>query len=153
MTQDQINVILVILPITIPFIQFLLNKYFGRGKDKAEYSSDLLQIANDATEQLRKAREDVVETEERYQGVIDSIRKESEASLHSMREESAAKIKGLEGRIQDLERVTKLYNIRFDLITHPNIEIRNVEVKPMDDLSASQKLKAISQDDINKAKK
>jgi hypothetical protein len=150
MSQEQINVLLAALTITVPIVQFLLNKFFSHKKDNAEYGQDLLQIANDATEQLRKTRDDLTKTEDRYEEVIKSIRSEYQAVIKTMTIEADARHEGLKSRIAELERVTKMYTIKFDLITHPNVEIRNVEAKPRDDVSASQKLRAIKQDDINK---
>lgn len=43
-----------------------------------------------------------------------------------------------------------MYTIKFDLITHPNVEIRNVEATKRDDVSASQKLRAITKEDLEK---
>lgn len=150
MTQEQINVLLGAMTIAVPFLQFLLGKYFNQKKDSAEYGQDLLQIANDATDQLRKAREELSSTEDRYESVIKSLRDEYEAVIKSIRAEGDARHESLKNRIAELERVTKMYTIKFDLITHPNVEIKNVEAKPRDDVSASQKLRAITQDDINK---
>lgn len=144
MTQDQLNVILVILPIAIPFIQFLLTKYFGRGKDRTEYSSDLLEIANSATEALRKAREDQTKSEESYEKTIDTIRQEHAAAMASIRNEYDARHERLKSRILELEKVQKIYAIQFDLVTHPNLEVRNISARAMDDVTASQKMKAIS---------
>lgn len=144
MTQEQINVVLVILPIAIPFIQFLLNKYFSKNKDTVEYSSDLLKIANEATETLRKDREERTKAEESYEKVIASIRKEHDAAVTSIRQEYDGRHERLKARIAELERVQKVYAISFDLLTHPNVEIRNMQARAMDDVSASQKMKAIT---------
>jgi hypothetical protein len=150
MSQEQINVLLAAMTISVPFVQFLLTKYFSHKRDNAEYGQDLLQIANDATDQLRKTRDELTKTEDRYEEVIKSLRNEYEAVIKTIRAEADARHEGLKGRISELERVTKMYTIKFDLITHPNVEIKNIEAKPRDDVSASQKLRAITQDDINK---
>lgn len=145
MTQEQINVILVILPIAIPFVQFLLTKYFSKSKDTAEYSSDLLKIANDAAEALRKARGEQIQSEEAYEKTINAIRQEHVAAIASMRNEYDARHERLKSRITELEKVQKIYAIQFDLVTHPNLEVRNISARAMDDLTASQKLKSIQE--------
>lgn len=145
MSQEKLNVILVILPIAIPFIQFLLSKYFSRKKDTTEYSSDLLKIANDATEALRKSREDQIKSEDAYEKTIDTIRQEHAAALASIRNEYDARHERLKARITELEKVQKIYAIQFDLVTHPNLEVRNVSARAMDDVTASQKMKAINE--------
>jgi hypothetical protein len=144
MNQDQLNIILVILPIAIPFIQFLLTKYFGKNKDATEYGSDLLQIANNATDALRKAREDLTKSEDAYEKTIDTIRQEHAAALASIRNEYDARHERLKSRIVELEKVQKIYAIQFDLVTHPNLEVRNVSARAMDDVTASQKMKTIT---------
>lgn len=144
MTQEQINVILVILPIAIPFLQFLLNKYFSKSKDTVEYSSDLLKIANEATETLRKDREERTKSEEAYEKTIASIRKEHDAAVASIRQEYDSRHERLKSRILELERIQKVYAINFDLVTHPHVEIKNMQARAMDDVSASQKIKAIT---------
>lgn len=152
MTQEQINVVLIILPIAIPFIQFLLTKYFAKSKDTAEYSSDLLKITNDATEALRKDREERTKSEEAYEKTIASIRKEHDSALLSIRQEYDARHERLKSRIVELERVQKVYAISFDLLTHPNVEIRNMQARAMDDVSASQKIKAITPEQLQEKK-
>jgi vacuolar-type H+-ATPase subunit I/STV1 len=153
MTQEQINVILVLLPITIPFVQFLLTKYFSKPKDTAEYSSDLLKITNDATEALRKARDELNAVEEASEKTIAAIRREHEAAIASIRQEYDGRHERLKARILELERVQKVYAIQFDLVTHPNVEIRNMTARSMDDVSASQKIKAITEEDLKNFKK
>lgn len=145
MTQERLNIILVILPIAIPFIQFLLTKYFSKNKDTTEYSSDLLKIANDATDALRKSREDQIKSEDAYEKTIDTIRQEHAAALASIRNEYDARHERLKARITELEKVQKIYAVQFDLVTHPNLEIRNVSARAMDDVTASQKMKAINE--------
>lgn len=143
MTQEQINLLLATLALAIPFIQFLLTKYFGKNKDRIEYSSDLLEIANKATEALKKTREDLISSEAEYEKTVDAMQKGHTAALDALRAELTARINRQKARIEDLERVTKIYTITFDLVTHPNLEIKNSQVKAMDDTSASQKMKAI----------
>ncbi len=153
MTQDQINVILVILPIAIPFFQFLLGKYFTKNKDTADYSRQILEIANQATEDLKKTRDDLTKSEQEYELTIEKIREGNSASLEAIRSELNARINRQKARIEELERVTKVYTINFDLVTHPNLEIRNPKVQAMDDTTASQKMSAITEEDLSKYKK
>ena len=154
MTQEQINLLLAGLTILMPVFNYLLQKYFARNKDTVEYSSDLLKVANDAADALRKTREDMTKSEENYEKTIQSMQQAHEASIQAIRSEYDGRHERLKARIADLERVTKIYAIQFDLVTAPNVEIRNIQARAMDDLSASQKLKTITQEDIDaKAKK
>ena len=144
MTQEQINIALAILIPTIPLIQYLLTKYFSRGKDKTEYSRELLKLANDATEALRRTREELITSEDEHENTLTAVRNANEATIQSIRTEYDARHMRLKARILDLENVQKIYKISFDLLTHPNVEVKNISAKAMDDVTASQKMKAIS---------
>lgn len=144
MTQEQINILLASMTVLMPIVQFLLGKFFSKGKDTAEYSSELLKIANDATEALRKAREEQTTSEANYEKTINSIRAAHSADIASIRNEYDARHERLKSRITELEKVQKIYAIQFDLVTHPNLEVRNISARAMDDMSASQKLRAIT---------
>lgn len=144
MSQEKLNVILVILPIAIPFVQFLLQKFFSRKKDSTEYGSDLLELLNSATDALRKSREENTTLEVGYEKTITTVRQEHKAAMDSMRSEYDGRIGRLRNRVEELEKVQRIYEIQFNLITHPNVEIRDVRAKAMDDVTASQKMKTIT---------
>lgn len=144
MSQESINIILALLPFIMPVISFMLQKYFSKNKDTVEYSSDLLKIANDATEALRKAREELNATQESHEHTVDTIRLEHKAAMDSLRTEYDSRHLRLKSRIEELEKVQKIYAIQFDLVTHPNVEIRNIQARAMDEMTESQKLKAIT---------
>jgi hypothetical protein len=143
--QEYTNVMLAVLAIVMPAITLLLQRIVSRRKDTAEYSSDLLKIANDAAEALRKAREELTLTQDTNDKTIDTIRAEHEAAMKSLRAEYDGRHGRLKARIEELEKVQKIYAIQFDLVTHPNVEIRNMTARAMDDVTASQKIKAIQQ--------
>jgi len=146
MSQDTINIILAIIGVSSPlllFAQFLLNKYFSRGKDKTEYSGELLKLANDATEALRKTREELNTLEDSHEQTLLEVREANEATIKSIRTEYDARHQRLKSRILDLENIQKVYKISFDLLTHPNVEVKNIQATAVDDVTASQKLKAI----------
>ena len=145
MTQEYTNVMLAVLAIIMPAITLLLQRIVSRRKDTADYSSDLLKIANDAAEALRKAREELTLTQDTNDQTIDTIRAEHEAAMKSLRAEYDGRHGRLKARIEELEKVQKIYAIQFDLVTHPNVEIRNMTARAMDDVTASQKMKAIQQ--------
>jgi len=144
-TQEYTNVMLAVLAIIMPAITLLLQRIVSRRKDTADYSSDLLKIANDAAEALRKAREELTLTQDTNDQTIDTIRAEHEAAMKSLRAEYDGRHGRLKARIEELEKVQKIYAIQFDLVTHPNVEIRNMTARAMDDVTASQKMKAIQQ--------
>lgn len=146
MTQEQINLLLAAMTVLSPVLMKLLDKFFSQKKENTEYSSDLLEITNQATEALRKAREEKTATEEAYEKTITAIRQEHKAAMESMRSEYDGRIDRLKGRVTELEKVQKIYAIQFDLVTHPNVEVRNISARAMDDVTASQKLKAITID-------
>lgn len=143
MSQDTINIILGLLALLMPMVSIILQKVLNQKKDKGDYSSDLLQIANDATDALRKAREEITATQDAYERTVDAMRKEHEAAITAIRTDYDGRHQRLKARIEELEKVQKIYAIQFDLVTHPNIEIRNIQARAMDDVTASQKLKAI----------
>lgn len=144
MTQEQVNVLLAVWSVAAPIVALVIQKLFSRKKDNADYGSDLLEITNKATEALRQAREEQTVSEQAYERTISTIRQEHAAAIASMRSEYDARHERLKNRITELEKVQKIYAIQFDLVTHPNIEVRNVSARAMDDVSASQKMKAIT---------
>ena len=146
MSQEQINAVLAIaalLGLFMPLISKVVDKVFARGKDKVEFSGDLLELYNKTTEALRKTREDLTKSEEQYDETVDALREGHNASLEALRVELNGRINRQKSRIEELENVRRVYTINFDLVTHPNAEIKNMSVKPMDDVSASQKIRAI----------
>jgi len=136
MSQETINILLATMTPLLLFVQFLLNKYFSRRKDKTEYSTELLKLANDATEALHKSREEQIATEEINEQTINAIRYEHETAIKSIRTEYDARHSRLKSRILDLENIQKIYKITFDLLTHPNVEIKNMSATAVDNPTA-----------------
>ena len=143
MSQTTINLLLGLLVALMPVITIAVQKLLSRNKDKGDYSSDLLQIANDATDALRKAREEITATQDTYEKTVDAMRNEHNATITAIRTDYDGRHQRLKTRIEELEKVQKIYAIQFDLVTHPNVEIRNIQARAMDDAAASQKMKAI----------
>ena len=146
MSQEQINALLAIvslLGLFMPLINKVADKVLARGKDKVEFSGDLLELYNKTTEALRKTREDLSKSETEYDKTVDAMREGHNASLEALRVELNGRINRQKARIEELENVRRVYTINFDLVTHPNAEVKNMSVKPMDDVSASQKIKAV----------
>lgn len=152
MEQEQINALLAFLAVFVPVIttfgKTFLDKHYSSKKDSVEYGEDLLKLANDATAELRKAREDLNSTEDRYEEVIKTMRDEYEGIIKSIRVEADARHESLKKRIAELERVTRMYTVSFDLVTHPNIEVKNIRAERVDDPKSSQRIKAITPEDI-----
>src|SRR5688572_3598311 len=149
MEQEQVNLILAVaslLALFMPLISKAMDKMFSRGKDKVEFSGDLLELYNKTTEALRKTREDLTKSEEQYDETVDAMRTGHDTALEALRVELNGRINRQKARIEELENIRRVYTISFDFITHPNAEIKNANVKPMDDVSASQKIKAITID-------
>lgn len=143
MTQEQLNIILAVWAVAAPIITILVQKYFSKNKDNADYGSDLLDMLNAATESLKKSREEKAAQEEQYEKTIVAIRQEHTAAIASIRSEYDGRHERLKSRIAELENIQRIYQIQFDLVTHPNLEVKNVNAKAMDDLTASQKMKAV----------
>lgn len=146
MSQEQINGLLAIvslLGLFMPLISKVVDKILARGKDKVEFSGDLLDLYNKTTEALRKTREDLTKSEDEYDKTVDAMRTGHDAQLEALRIELNGRINRQKARIEELENIRRVYTINFDLVTHPNAEIKNMSVKPMDDVSASQKIKAV----------
>lgn len=146
MTQEQLNVLLAVWAVAAPIITILVQKYFSKDKDTADYGADLLEMLNQATEALKKAREEKTTQEEQYERTLTTIRQEHTAAIASIRSEYDGRHERLKSRISELENLQRIYEIRFDLVTHPNLEVRNVNAKAKDDLTDSQKLKAIAEE-------
>lgn len=148
MEQEQVNLILAVtslLALFMPLISKLMDKVLARGKDKVEFSGDLLELYNKTTEALRKTREDLTNSENEYDKTVEAMRTNHDAALEALRIELNGRINRQKARIEELENIRRVYTITFDLVTHPNAEVKNMNVKPMDDVSASQKIKAVSQ--------
>lgn len=143
MTSEQLNVLLAIWAVASPIVTLLLQKFFSKNKDNADYGSDLLEMLNRATEALKKSREEKTAMEEQHEKTITAIRQEHTAAIASIRSEYDGRHVRLKSRIDELEQIQRIYEIRFDLVTHPNLEVKNVSAKAMDDLTASQKMRAI----------
>lgn len=148
MEQEQVNLILAVtslLALFMPLISKAMDKMFTRGKDKVEFSGDLLELYNKTTDALKKTREDLTKSEDEYDKTVEAMRTNHDAALEALRIELNGRINRQKARIEELENIRRVYTITFDLVTHPNAEVKNMNVKPMDDVSASQKIKAVSQ--------
>lgn len=143
MTQEHINFILSVLVVVMPFAQFFIgkfvDKYFTRAKDKGDYSDHLLEIANDATLALQKARDEISSMEVSHDKILVALRAEYDDKIDRLR-----------NRISELETITRVYRIQFDLVTHPNMEIKNQKVESVDYMTNTQKLKAIQSEKSDK---
>jgi ribonuclease BN (tRNA processing enzyme) len=151
MTQEQLNTLLAITSFTallMPLVSRVLDKFFSKGKDKVEYSSDLLDVMNKTTDALKKAKDDLITSEKEYEKTIEAMRTSHDAALEALRVELNARINRQKTRIEELETIKRVYTITFDLVTHPNVELRNPQVKAMDDVSASQKVQTITKEQI-----
>jgi ribonuclease BN (tRNA processing enzyme) len=151
MTQEQLNTLLAITSFTallMPLVSRVLDKFFSKGKDKVEYSSDLLDVMNKTTDALKKAKDDLITSEKEYEKTIEAMRTSHDAALEALRVELNARINRQKTRIEELETIKRVYTITFDLVTHPNVELRNPQVKAMDDVSASQKMQTITKEQI-----
>ena len=153
MTQEQINIVLVILPFLSPILMFLIQKYFSKGRDNAEYGSDLVDLVNKTTDALKKAKEDLLQSEKEYENTTDAMRASHDAALEALRIDLNARINRQKARIEELETIKRVYTISFDLVTHPNVELKNPQVTAMDDVHASQKMRAVTENQIKEAKK
>lgn len=155
MSQEQINFILAItslLGVFSPILTRFLDKLFSKGKDKLDYSGDMLDLLNRTTDALKQAREDLRKSEAEYEKTVEAMRTSHDASLDALRQELSARINRQKARIEDLENVKRVYTIQFDLVTHPNIEVMNVKARAMDDVSASQKVQAINKEQLQESK-
>lgn len=155
MSQEQINLVLAItslLGVFSPIIMRLLEKYFSKNKDKLDYSGDLLDLVNRTTDALKKAKDDLQTSEEAYEKTIEAMRTSHDSSLEALRQELSARINRQKARIEDLENIKRVYSIQFDLVTHPSVEVRNLKAKALDDVSASQKVQAITKEQLEERK-
>lgn len=143
MTQETVNILLAILVAAMPILTLVLQKTFARNKDSAEYSADLLKITNDATEALRKAREELTAGQDAHEKSMDAARLAHDAALAAIRAEYDGKHARLKSRLEELEKVQKIYMIQLELSTHPNVQVTNVHAQAKDDTNASQRSKAI----------
>src|SRR5687768_15135241 len=127
MEQEQVNLILAVtslLALFMPLISKLMDKVLARGKDKVEFSGDLLELYNKTTEALRKTREDLTNSENEYDKTVEAMRTNHDAALEALRIELNGRINRQKARIEELENIRRVYTITFDLVTHPNAEVK-----------------------------
>lgn len=146
MDQGLINLLLgLAIPVT-SILTLILEKYFNRKKSGAEYGNEILELANKTALSLKQAREEL----ESMTKEVQSIQDDHEKEIELLRGEQKARIDRMKVRILDLEKVVTTYEISFTLQTRPHVQINDLKVTGREDVSESQRLRAIRPEDVKK---
>ena len=148
MTQDQINVILGVLA-SSPLVLYVVQQFFQRRKNKVDYGDNLLDVTNKMSEQLKKAREDLLALQNELQ--VSEVAHSKDVEL--LEKQWHERQERLKGRISDLEKTIVKYDISFTLTTHPQVQVTDLKVIGKEDVLASQKLKAVTSQEIERSRK
>lgn len=142
MEQWQINLLLGLASPVSAILALVLQKYFSRKKDSAEFGNEILELANNTAKSLKDARDEL----EAMDKEIKNIQNDHEKEISDLREEQNKRIDRMKQRIHDLEKVIVRYEISFTLQTHPTVQINDLKVTGKEDLTESQRLRAIKPD-------
>lgn len=130
----------VIVAIVAPALTLILQQVFARRKNKADYGDNLLDVVNKTSESLKKAREEIAQMDNTLRQLDTTHEQEITDLQHQHKRERDR----LRQRLTELEKVLVRYDISFTLTTHPEVRVENLKVIGKEDVSASQKLKAIT---------
>jgi hypothetical protein len=145
MNQEQINLVLGILAGS-PLVLYVVQQFFLRRKNKIDYGDDLLDVANKMAASLKEARAELQSMEQELR----SIEHEHEEEIDALRKQQNDRVDRMKARVLELERTIVKYDVSFTLVTHPNVQVTDMKVVGKEDVMASQRMKAISDE---KAKK
>lgn len=139
MDQGLINLLLgLAIPVT-SILTLILEKYFTRKKNNADYGSEVLELANKTAKSLKEAREEL----EEVNGQIERMEVDHEREIDELRADHKRKMDVLKARVHELERTITRYDISFTLQTHPHVQINDLKVVGKEDVTESQKMRAI----------
>ena len=143
MDQDRLNTLLAVLTVVMPVLIILINQFLQRRKNKIEYGDDLLEVTNKTVASLKQARLDLtaLETELRTSD------KEHVAEIAALEKTWKERQDRMKARILELEKVIVKYDVSFTLVTHPSVQVTNLQVIGKENVAESQKIKAISSQD------
>jgi hypothetical protein len=141
MNESIVSVI--ITAILSPVILFVIQQFYQRRKNKADYGDDLLDVTNKMAASLKQAREELAALESEMKAA-DKEHDEEVRALQAQWEERQTRMKS---RVRELEKVIVKYDISFTLVTHPQVQVTDLKVLSKEDVLASQKMKAIKPED------
>lgn len=139
MSQEQINLALSVLA-SSPLVLYIVQQFLQRRKNKVDFGDDLLDTMNKTVASLKTAREDLRALEQELRTSDKEHAQEVELIEKAWRERQD----GMRARIKELEKVIVKYEITFTLTTHPNVAVTDLKVVSKEDVTESQKLKAIT---------
>src|SRR3990172_5096874 len=139
MTQEQINLLLGFLAGS-PLVLYIVQQFFLRRKNKIDYGDDLLDTMNKTAASIKQAREDltVLEAERR---ISEQQHEQEIADLEKTWKERQDRMKA---RIAELEKTIVKYDISFTLTTNPTVQVTDMKVIGKEDVMASQRMRAIT---------
>jgi DNA-binding transcriptional MerR regulator len=140
MTQEQVNLVLGIMTVLGPAIGFILRDAWRKRKTGTQYSDDLLVTTNTVIGQLKMARQEIADIESQLRQQDTQHQQELDDLQHQHKRERER----LRKRLNELEATIRSYDVSFTLRTHPEVRVDNVKVVGKEDVFDSQKLQAIT---------
>jgi len=147
MEQTEVNLILGLATLVVPTIAFILRDWWRKRKGTVTYGDNLLEAMNKTTAALRDARGEIASMDDDMRLMDTKHETEIQDLIHKHKRERDA----LAERIRTLEKVLVRYDISFTLTTHPEVRVDNVRVQGREEVFDSQKLRAITKDQITDA--
>ncbi len=144
------NLLAIILAsLASPAVLYIIQQYYTRTKNKVEYGDDLLDVTNKMASSLKQAREDLSALELEMR----KADKEHTDEISAIEKQWRERQDRMRSRIVELEKIIVKYDISFTLTTHPQVTVTDLKVISKDDTLASQKMKTITQEQIDKEKR
>lgn len=151
MSETTLQLILgIVLPVVVTTLGFITRDWWRKRKNTISYGDNLIDAMNKTTETLKKARTEIAEIQEMMRTQDEQHSQEIEDLQHQHRRERDR----LKKRLDELEKVLVRYDVSFTLVTKPDVKVENLKVVGMEDaMSTSQKMKAITQEQVDEIKK
>jgi hypothetical protein len=130
---------IIVASLVSPAILYIIQQWYARRKNKADYGDDLLDIINKTTASLKQARADLsgLELEMRK---ADQEHADEMSTLEKTWRERQDRMRA---RVVELEKIIVKYDISFTLTTHPQVQVTDLKVISKEDVNASQKMSAV----------
>lgn len=134
----------IILAVVGPALTLMLNQWYQRRKNRADYGDDLLDVLNKATSSLRETREEMASLE----AEIRQNDLQHEEEIRALKRGWDERQQRMKDRIKELEKIIVKYEISFTMQTHPTVQINDLRIVAKEDVLASQKLSALTPERI-----
>jgi len=139
MTQEQINLLLGFLAGS-PIVLYIVQQFYLRRKNKITDIDSLMDVQSKMATSLKQAREDLSALEQELRTNDIEHRNDVEALENQWKEKQDR----MKTRIAELEKTIVKYDISFTLTTNPTVQVTDMKVIGKEDVMASQRMRAIT---------